>query len=144
MKRESMASQKLLDGLNKAIEMDLRATIQYMWQYVMASGLESPEVKEVFKEISIQEMKHSESFAERLYYLGGTPTTKTMPITVGGTLKEMLEANLKAENESIELCKEIIKMAIEESDPGTRLLVEKILSETEEHAHKFRIILGKT
>ena len=32
---ESMANQKLLDELNKAIAMDLRATIQYMWQHVM-------------------------------------------------------------------------------------------------------------
>jgi bacterioferritin (cytochrome b1) len=27
-----MASQKLLEALNKALAMDLRAIIQYMWQ----------------------------------------------------------------------------------------------------------------
>jgi bacterioferritin len=121
--------------------MDLRATIQYMWQHVMTLGVEGVAVSNVFKEIAMQEMKHSESFADRLFYLGGIPTTKPMDIKVGKTLKEMVEADLKAENESIELCKGIIKMAVEEDDPTTRLLTEEILQETEEHADTFKRML---
>jgi bacterioferritin len=71
-----MTSQELLDALNSALAMDLRALTQYMWQHVMAKGMESPEIKEIFKEISIEEMKHAESIADRIFYLGGTPTTK--------------------------------------------------------------------
>ena len=136
-----MASKKLLEGLNKAIAMDLRATIQYMWQHVMVLGVEGVAVNNVFKEIAMQEMKHSESFADRLYYLGGVPTTKPMDIKVGKILKEMVELDLKAENESIDLCKEIIKIAAEENDPTTRLLTEEILKETEEHADTFKRML---
>lgn len=138
-----MTSQELLDALNRALAMDLRALTQYMWQHVMAIGMESPEIKEIFKEISIEEMKHAESIADRIYYLGGTPTTKPEPINVGGTLKEMLKTNLKAENETIELCREIIRMAIEEEDPVTRLVFEKNLAESEVHAFKFARLLGK-
>lgn len=69
LEEENMATQKLLDGLNKLIAMDLRLTIQYMWQYVMASGVEGLGVRDVFKEIAMEEMKHAESFAERLFYL---------------------------------------------------------------------------
>lgn len=137
-----MASQKLLDGLNKTLAMDLRAIIQYMWQHVMAMGVEGVAVSGIFKDIAMQEMKHAESFADRLFYLGGKPTTKPLEIKVGITLKEMVEADLKAENESIEICKEIIKMATEEGDPATRLLVEKILEDTEEHADKFARMLA--
>ena len=107
----------------------------------MTLGVEGVAVNNVFKEIAMQEMKHSESFADRLFYLGGIPTTTPMDIKVGKTLKEMAETDLKAENESIELCKGIIKMAIEENDPATRLLTEKILEETEEHADTFKRIL---
>ena len=112
-----------------------------MWQHVMVLGVEGIAVRNVFKGIAIQEMKHAESFADRLYYLGGIPTTKPMDIKVGKTLKEMVETDLKAENESIELCKRIIKIAIEENDPTTRLLTEKILEETEEHTDKFKRML---
>ncbi len=137
-----MASKKLLDGLKSAIAMDLRATIQYMWQHVMARGMESEAVGEVFKDIAMQEMKHVEAFAERLFYLGGIPTTTPLEIRTGGTLKDMLKTDLDAENESVALCKEIIKLAIEENDPTTRLLTEKILKETEEHADRYKMILG--
>jgi bacterioferritin len=137
-----MASQKLLEMLNEALAMDLRAIIQYMWQHVMAMGVEGVAVSGVFKDIAMQEMKHAESFADRLFYLGGKPTTKPMEIKVGVTLKEMAEADLKAENESIKVCKEIIKMATEEGYPATRLLVEKILEDTEEHADKFTRMLA--
>ncbi len=137
-----MASKKLLDGLNRAIAMDLRATIQYMWQHVMARGMESEAVGEVFKDIAMQEIKHVESFAERLFYLGGTPTTTPLEIRTGNTLKEMLNTDLEAENESVELCEEIIRLAIEENDPTTRLLTENILKETEEHADRYKLILG--
>ncbi len=136
-----MAGKKLLDGLNKAIAMDLRATIQYMWHHVMLIGVEGEAVRDVFRKIAMEEMKYSESFADRLFYLGGIPTTAPAEITVGKTLKEMVETDLKAENESIELCKGIIKIAIEENDPTTRLLTEEILQETEEHADKFKRIL---
>ncbi len=54
----------------------------------------------------------------------------------------MLKADLDLENESIELCKEIIKLAIEEDDTTTRFLTEKILKETEEHADRYKLILG--
>jgi bacterioferritin len=141
-RRGNMASKKLLDGLNKLISMDLRLTIQYMWQYVMAIGVEGLGVREVFREIAMQEMKHAESFAERLYYLGGVPTTTPMEVKVGNSLKEMAEVSLATENEAIELSKGLIRVAGEEGDSTTAFLIQEILEETEEHADKFKRMLA--
>jgi bacterioferritin (cytochrome b1) len=41
-----MISQELLDALNSALAMDLRALTQYMWQHVMAVG-GTPNISEV-------------------------------------------------------------------------------------------------
>ncbi len=125
---------ELLDLLNKAIAKELAVSIQYMWQHVMAMGMESPEIKEIFKDISIEEMKQAERLAERLFYLGGIPTTKPEPINVGRSLKEMIEFDIKVENEAIEMYREIIDVA--EEDTTTRLLCEKILAEEEEQKNK--------
>ena len=134
-------TQKLLELLNKAVARELGVSIQYMWQHVMAIGMKSPEIKDIFEDIAIEEMKHAEKIAERLFYLGGTPTTKPTPINVGGTLEEMIEADLKAEDEAIELYTEIIKLADTEDDSTTRLMFEEIMTNEEEHKHTFTILL---
>lgn len=134
--------KELLEWLNKAIAREIGVSIQYMWQHVMAIGMPSPEIKDIFEDIAVEEMKHAEQIAERLFYLGGTPTTKPTPIEVGGSLKAMVESDLKAETEAIMMYKQIIKLADELADPTTRLLFEKILAEEEAHADQFETILG--
>ena len=134
-------AEELLELLNKAIAREIGVSIQYMWQHVMAMGMKSPEVKDIFEDIAIVEMKHAEKIAERLFYLGGAPTTKPTPINVGGSLEEMVKFDLKAEDEAIELYTEIIRVADKEEDSTTRLLFEEILAEEEEHKHTFTILL---
>jgi len=135
-----MASE-LLELLNKAIAQEISVSIQYMWQHVMALGMKSPEVKDIFEDIAIIEMKHAEKIADRLFYLGGIPTTKPTPIKVGDSLEEMVEYDLQAENEAIELYRKIIDLASQKYDSTTRLLFEEILTEEEEHKHTFTILL---
>ncbi len=134
-------AEELLELLNKAIAREIGVSIQYMWQHVMALGMKSPEIKDIFEDIAIVEMKHAEKIAERLFYLGGTPTTRPTPINIGGSLIEMIELDLKAEDEAIELYSAIIKVADREEDSTTRLLFEEILGAEEEHKHTFTILL---
>jgi bacterioferritin len=137
------ASSKLTDMLNKAIAREIQVSVQYMWQHVMAKGLESAEIADVFEDVAITEMKHAEKIAERLFYFDIIPTTKPDPIKVGGTMKEMLEYDAKAEEEAIDLYKEIVKQASSEGDTTTRLLFEQILAEEENHHDTFTTLLGK-
>ena len=137
------ASSKLTDMMQKAIAREIQVSVQYMWQHVMAKGLESAEIAETFEEVAIAEMKHAEKIAERLFYFDIAPTTKPDPIKVGGTLKEMLEADAKAEEEAIALYKEIIKQSASEGDTTTRLLFEQILADEEGHHDTFTTLLGK-
>ncbi len=136
-----MASKEMLDMLNKAIARELQVTIQYMWQHVMWKGLKGFAVKDELKSIGIAEMKHAEEIAERLTYLGGTPTTKPEPIFVGGSLKEMLEHDKKDEEGAIKMYKDIIKMAKGEGDAVTKRMFEKILADEEEHHDTFSGLL---
>ncbi len=134
-------ADELLELLNKAIAREIGVSVQYMWQHVMAMGMKSPEIREIFEDIAIDEMKHAEKIAERLFYLGGIPTTKPTPINVGGSLKEMIEVDLEAENEAVEMYGKIIALASENGDSTTRLLFEEILTEEEEHKYTFSVLL---
>ena len=140
-----MASQKLLEFLNKGIARELQVSIQYMWQHVQATGIDGALVKDIFKEIAIAEMKHAEALAERLDYLGGVPTTKPDPVFVGGSLIEMLKQDEQNEEEAITLYKQAIQVASKEGDFTTRRLLEEILSEEEKHIDTFgKLLVGMT
>ncbi|MEM1566096.1 MAG: ferritin-like domain-containing protein [Candidatus Bathyarchaeia archaeon] len=132
-----MASKKLLEMLNDAIAREIQVSIQYMWQHVQWSGVKGFAVQEELKKVAITEMKHAEAIAERLVYLGGTPTTKPAEIYVGKTLKEMIERDIKDEENAINLYKEIIAQAQKEGDITTAHLFEEILEDEEEHHDLF-------
>ena len=136
-----MSSKELLDMLNDAIARELQVSIQYMWQHVLWKGIKGYAVKDELRNIGIAEMKHAESIAERLVYLGGSPTIKPNPIFVGQTLKEMLEQDKKDEENAIQLYKEIIRTAEREGDPTTKRLFNKILEDEEEHHDTFSGLL---
>jgi bacterioferritin len=136
------ASTKLTDMMQKAVAREIQVSVQYMWQHVMAKGLESSEIAETFQKVAIAEMKHAEKIAERLFYFDVVPTTKPSPIVVVSSLTEMLEADAKAEVEAIDLYKEIIKQASSEGDSTTRLLFEEILADEEGHHDTFTTLLG--
>lgn len=138
-----MASAKLLDMLNQAIARELQVSIQYMWQHVQWKGVEHYAVNEQFKKIAITEMKHAETIAERLWYLGGRPTTKPTAIVVGEKLEEMLKTDVKAEEEAISMYKEIVQLAHKEGDVTTHRIFQKILEDEEEHHDFFTSSLEK-
>lgn len=137
------ATSSLTDMMQRAIAREIQVSVQYMWQHVMAKGLESAEIADVFKDAAVEEMKHAEKIAERLFYFDVVPTTKPSPIKVGGSLKEMLEADAAAEEEAIDLYKAIIQQAHAEGDSTTRLLFEEILADEEKHHDTFTTLLGR-
>ncbi len=136
------ASKKLLDLMNKAIAREMQVSIQYMWQHIQWMGVKGFTVRDQLKLIAINEMTHAELIADRLNYLGGTPTTKPDPITVGESLKEMVGNDVKAEEEAIALYRQIIELATKEGDVVTKKLFEQVLEDEEGHLDMFEGWLG--
>jgi bacterioferritin len=134
-------SEKLKEMLNEALAVELAVTIQYMWQHVQLIGVKGTAVRDEFKKISLVEMKHAGAIAERLWYLGGTPTVKPASINVGDSLKEFLEHNVKVEGEAHRLYEKIIEQAQKEGDITTVFLIKKILEDVEEHHDLFMKML---
>lgn len=137
-----MDKKKIVEALNEDIAFELAATIQYLWHHYMAEGMESPAIIELFEKTSRDEMKHIELLAERIIYYGGEPTTKMAPVKKGGTLKKMIQDDLGAENGAIERYRKHIKLCADQGDPGTRLMLEKILQDEEGHADVWATTLG--
>lgn len=135
-------NQILIDALNKDREDELSAIVQYMKHHYEGEGMESPAILEIFKSTAKDEMRHAEKLGERIVYLGGIPTKKPSPILEGGDLDKMVKDDLAKETGAIKQYKEHIKLAIQENDPTTRLMLEEILSDEEGHADTWQTVLG--
>lgn len=135
--------QKIIKALNFDIGLEIGAIIQYTMHEVMAEGMESPAIMEKFEDIAKAEMKHLERFAQRVNYLGGVPNTKPTPIKVGGILKKMMQDDLDGEYTAIKTYKEHVKMCAEIGDTTSRLMLEEILTDEEDHADTWETILQK-
>ena len=127
--------------LNEAIAREIQVSVQYMWQHVQVVGVKGVAVQDQFRSTAIAEMKHAEKIAERLWYLGATPTTKPAPILVGGSLKEFIENDVQAEVEAVEMYRKIIKMASDEGDITTAFMFKEILEDEEDHHDLFTTML---
>ena len=138
------ASKELLDAMNEGLSEELASTVQYLWHHIQARGLHSAAIAEMFKGISMVEMKHAERIAERIDLLGGTPTTAFDAISPGahGDVARMLRENLAAEEKAVAMYRKLVQMARDEDDPVSRVTFEEILGETEEHAHELAKLLA--
>jgi bacterioferritin (cytochrome b1) len=92
----------------------------------------------ILKEFGIQEMKHAAEIMERIYYLGGSATTKADKPIIGDTLSEFARNGVLAEEEALILYRNIITAAMKLGDWETYELFEKIYSDEEEHLFKFQ------
>lgn len=136
------AKKKIVEALNIDRAHELAAILQYMGHHYEGEGMESPGILEVFKQTAMDEMRHAESLAERIVYLGGEPVQKPATVKRGGDLKSMLKDDLTIENDAIERYRGHVKLCADLGDSTTRLMLEQILSQEEGHADKFATTLG--
>ena len=140
------------DLLNMAVARELQVSIQYMLQHAKMEKLVRKVIAEnvlidkttydtvgkFLKEFAIVEMKHAANIMERIYYLGGSATTKGNKPVIGNSLSEFAKLGAQAEEEALVLYRKIIKAAKEAGDRTTRQLFQKIYKEEEEHLFKFQ------
>jgi len=138
--------------LNQAVSREIQVSIQYMLQHAKMEKLIRKVIPEnilldkttyeamgkFLKEFAIQEMKHAGDIMERIYYLGGSATTKADKANVGNTLSQFALNGVKAEEEALLLYRKILEASIKIGDWETHELFEKIYSMEEMHLFKFQ------
>lgn len=106
--------QKLIDMLNKALELEHAARIQYLAHAEQVKGLNSEPIIERLKEIASDEQKHEEIFRTLICaYLGGKASMNLEKTYDANSIKEILEVNLKGEKEAVDFYKQIYKYVVD-------------------------------
>lgn len=137
-------SPELIDTLNELRAAELAAIGQYMRHHYVVTGAPGTALAGEFKEIAVAEMRHAEKLGERIDYLGGEPTTQPSDIMKADTeFEAMAKTDLATEHGAIRMYKDAIKKAETSGDSTTRLLLEEILADEEDHANTFGNMLGQ-
>jgi bacterioferritin len=140
---EPYADLKLIDVLNDLRARELAVIMQYMRQHYTVTGPDGMLHAGTFKDVAITEMKHAETLAERIEFLGGSATTKPSAFESDfATLKEMAKSDFSAESDAVMRYKAAIKIADGHADPTTRKILESILADEEDHLKTFTDMLG--
>ena len=95
--------KELVKMLNRALELEHAARIQYLAHAELVKGENAEKIIERLKEIASDEQKHEDKFRNlRGSYLGGEPVMSLAETHRAQTVKEILEVNLKGEKDAID------------------------------------------
>ncbi|HJS84085.1 MAG TPA: ferritin-like domain-containing protein [Acetobacteraceae bacterium] len=127
--------------LQTVVATEIVCVLRYTMNSISATGISSEAVAAEFAEHAEDERRHMQMAAERIDQLGGTPnldpeglaTRSATEYGSGGNLVQMITDNLVAERVVIEHYRELIRY-FGEKDPTTRVMLEKILGDEEDHA----------
>jgi bacterioferritin len=134
--------------LNHAVATEIVCILRYKFHGVCAAGLASEAVKEEFAQHAKDEEQHLDLLAERINQLGGKPNLNPEGVASraaseyveGDNLVEMIKEDLVAERVAIETYRDMVRY-FGDKDPTTRVLLERILAQEEEHANDMHDLL---
>jgi bacterioferritin len=136
-------NQQVIDGLNRALTIELTAINQYFCQAKMCKNWGFMKLARKHYEESIGEMKHAEKIIDRVLFLEGTPEIARYDvIRVGTDVKEGFENDLKLEIGGVNAYNDLVDLCIKVKDNGTHKLALEILYESEEHVDWLETQLG--
>ena len=127
--------------LNEALATEIVCVLRYKFHYFMASGIHKEGVAAEFLQHSHEEQAHADKIAERIKQLGGKPEMNPAVVAKrahaeyaeGESLVDMIKENLVAERIAIQTYREMVNF-FGDKDPTTRVMMEGILAQEEEHA----------
>ena len=131
-------SDKIIDMLNKDLEGEHAAIIQYLTHaYAMGEGEMACEIEAIARE----EMRHFDWLAETIVGLGGVPSIERGDMRLGSKkVPDWMRDDVQQELDAIVMYEGHIKAM---DDPKIRRLLERILSDEKAHRGKFEHFVDK-
>src|SRR5262249_31710129 len=127
-------NDEVIQILNDVLCAELTGINQYFIHAMMCGNWHYERLAGHSRKESIEEMKHAQEVIERILYLDGVPNMqKYMKVNVGQTVVEQHQFDLALEKDAVARLNEGVELCRVKEDNGTRVLLEKILRDEEEH-----------
>jgi len=140
--------ERAIEILQSVLATEIVCVLRYTMHAVTATGISSEGIKAEFTQHAKEEQQHMLAVAQRINQLGGTPnfnpeglaTRSASQYAEGENLVDMIKENLIAERIAVDHYRELIRF-FGDDDPGTRVMLEGILTTEEEHANDMQDLL---
>jgi bacterioferritin len=141
--------KKTIEILQAVLATEIVCVLRYTMHAVAATGISSEGVKAEFAQHAKEETDHMHQVAERINQLGGIPDFNPAGLATRAAseygsgkenLIEMIKENLIAERIAVDHYRELVRY-FGNDDPGTRTMMEGILTVEEEHANDMHDLL---
>ena len=127
-------NEKIIEHLNTRLAEELTAINQYMVHAEICENWNYKQLEEMIQKRAIAEMRHAEKLIARILFLEGKPIVSNLnEIRIGDEVPKMHEHDHWSEEGAIRGYNESIRLAAEVGDNNTKVLLESILKEEEEH-----------
>ena len=139
----------ILEHLGRSLATDWVCVLRYLRHAYCIPGVVSEPIKAHFLQHAKEEQAHAHKLAERIVQLGGEPDLNPATLVErshaeyvpASSTEDMIRENLIAERIAVEAYREFIQF-LGDRDPTTRIMLEGILAQEEEHADDLRDLLA--
>jgi len=134
-----MNKDQVITLMNKAVEVEYQAFIQYFYQSLQLQGYNTLALSQFLAAEADVELGHAKLLAEMVVNLGGIPSDRIEPVKIGDTPREMIQNNIKREEQAIEVYRKLLPL-VEENEYISDTIYNILLSEVKD-LDEFRILL---
>jgi bacterioferritin len=136
------SKNEIIKGLNEDLAREYKAIIQYVVFSSTLKGAEYGDIAEQLKEHASQELAHALEVARQIDYLGGDPTVEVRNAEYSQDSKEMLEIDLRQEQETIKNYRERIRQAESSGEFALSEALRDIIRQEQDHEIDLKDALG--
>ena len=142
-KTTKLTREMLIEKLNEDLAREYQAIIAYVTYSQVLKGAEYMAIAEELEIHAGEELKHALTVAKQIDYLGGSPTTKALPVKESEDAREMLRADLENEVATIRAYRERVVQCEELHEYALAEDIREILRQEQEHMIDLATALGE-
>jgi bacterioferritin len=139
----AITQKKLIDLLNKDLELEYSAAIQYINHAAVMTGAAYGDIIKELKIHANEEIEHAMTLADQIDYLGGSPSVNVGKILTSDDNVKMLEQDLDGEEDAIKRYKIRVEQAEQLKEFALAQQLRTILAMEQEHAMDLKQALGR-
>jgi bacterioferritin len=134
--------EQLIDGLQQDLAREYKAIIQYV---IFSQKLDTARFQNIAGELekhAHEELDHALAIARQLDYFGAYPVHTPAPVQVPEDNEEMLWADLRAEDDTIEHYRKRIRQAEELGEYALAEVLQELIRQEQDHQIDLASALG--